>query len=90
MLDSTQSPSMDFVWTRINGIHKRRVNRRSVKLYYVASGHLAIRGDTFSGSASACGIIVVPPGTWCELEGEAAEVGLACSPAFDSNDEEIA
>jgi mannose-6-phosphate isomerase-like protein (cupin superfamily) len=89
LLSSSQSPDLDFVWTRINGIHSRRVNYRSIKLYYVNSGNVVIRGDTVSFEVSAGGIALVPPGIWCEIEGDAAEVGIACCPAFDPKDEEV-
>lgn len=88
MLDKASSPSLDFVWTSINGFHGRRTNKRSTKLYYVASGKLEIRSAESTAIITSGDVCIVPPGSWCEITGFNAEVGIVCAPAFDPVDEE--
>lgn len=90
LVDGGQCPALDFVITALHGRHGRRVNRRSHKLYFVLAGTLVLKTDRATYTLGHEDIAIVPPGIWCELYGTKARVAIACAPAFDPNDEELA
>jgi mannose-6-phosphate isomerase-like protein (cupin superfamily) len=83
------SHDVDFVWVILDGIHTRRVNSRSTKLYILVSGELNAFFDGTSEKLVPGDVCIVPPGVACSLEGVEAEIGIVCVPSFDPNDEQI-
>ncbi|MEU6720730.1 hypothetical protein ABZ897_55540 [Nonomuraea sp. NPDC046802] len=73
----------------LNGLHSRRMNRRSAKLYLVLSGKLRVISGGMEREAGPLSGITVEPGTWVELIGYAAKIAIVYSPAFNPADETI-
>ena len=86
----TQSPQASLASADLTGLHPRRVNHRSTKLYFVVSGELrAVFDDGSDHMVGPQGAILVPPGVWAELHGKNARVLIVCAPAYDAVDESI-
>ncbi len=89
LVDADACKDMDCVYVTLNGVHTRRVNRRSHKLYVVIAGTLELRTGDNVQKIGANDAAIVPAGTWCELYGADAQVMIVCAPAFSAQDEEI-
>jgi hypothetical protein len=88
MTDSAASSTVDFVWATLDGVHTKRTNRKSTKIYAVSSGEVDVVAGTAPLTTLKIGdVCVVPPGVSCELHGRKALIGIICSPAFDPSDE---
>ncbi|MDA0633314.1 hypothetical protein OUY22_07765 [Nonomuraea sp. MCN248] len=85
----SDSPHASLVTADLNGLHSRRMNRRSVKLYFVLSGNIRIKSDGTEHEIGPLGAAMIDPGTWVELVGEAARIAILYSPAFNLDDEII-
>ncbi|MEU6712724.1 hypothetical protein ABZ897_14685 [Nonomuraea sp. NPDC046802] len=84
-----ESPQASLVTADLDGLHSRRMNRRSVKLYFVLSGKLLVKSDEMEREVGPLAGVLIEPGTWVELVGEAAQIAIVYSPAFDPADETI-
>jgi len=81
--------AISLVTAHLNGPHSNRVNRRSVKLYFLTEGTLDIVVDGVQHRLHQQDALLVPPNKWHTMEGHNARMLIICAPAYDAADEEI-
>jgi quercetin dioxygenase-like cupin family protein len=86
---AADSGAVDLVAAELVGLHSRRVNRRSTKIYHVEHGAIDFTIDGTHHRAEAGTAVLIRPGVHHEMVGHAARFLIICAPAFDITDEEI-
>ncbi|SRR6266571_5913595 len=79
--------SVSLVTGKLNGLHGKRRNQRSAKLYYVVSGELVINLEGRNYELYPGDALLIRPGEAHTIEGRAATIIMVCAPAFDVVDE---
>ena len=77
------------VLAELNGIHTKRVNYKSTKIFYILQGSLKVKNDLVEKEVTKDSLICIPPNIGVELLGINCKFIIICTPPYDPADEKI-